>query len=71
MLLVQPPVIPTQICGKLRKGCVVSFLGKEAEVTDFGVCLQQCDQQTANLRLECKSPDLWVCPPPPFGMQEH
>lgn len=50
---------------------MVSFLGEEAEVTDLGVCLKQYDRQTANLRLECKSPDLWVCLPPPFGMQEH
>lgn len=49
----------------LRKGNVVSFSGIEAEVTDFGVCLRQCDQQAASLRLELKSPDFWVCPPLP------
>lgn len=40
----------------LRKGDVVSFSGMEAEVTDFGVCLRQCDQQAASIRLELKSP---------------
>lgn len=45
-------------------GYVLSFSGMEAEMTDFGVCLRQCDQQAANLRLEFKS-DFWVCPPPP------
>lgn len=49
----------------LRKGDVVSFSGMEAEVTGFGVCLRQCDQQAASLRLELKSPDFWVCPPLP------
>lgn len=44
-------------------GYVLSFSDAEAEVTDFGVCLRQCDQQAANLRLEFKS-DFWVCPPP-------
>lgn len=44
-------------------GYVLSFSDMEAEVTDFGVCLRQCDQQAANLRLEFKS-DFWVCPPP-------
>lgn len=44
----------------LRKGDVVSFSGMEAEVTDFGVCLRQCDQQAASVRLELKSPDFWV-----------
>lgn len=43
-------------------GYVLSFSDMEAEVTDFGVCLRQCDQQAANLRLEFKS-IFWVCPP--------
>lgn len=57
---VSPPSVPDP-WKSLRKGYTVSFLGEEAEVTDSGVCLRQCDQQAANLRLGFESPDFWVC----------
>lgn len=43
-----------------RKGIYI-YIGEEAEVTDLGVCLRQCAQQAANLRLGFESPNFWVC----------